>query len=275
MPLVQLAQDHRFAVLGVYHLNKSRSSDLLLRQEASAALTQITRAGLMLGHDPDDPEGERGGRRVLAVAWSNLSKPAPSIALAIEGKIVELDDGQFDTQPVAVVVGESDLTSGDLLTDHQEDDDRKSALDEAAEFLLTALSDGPKATKALKEAAAGAGISWPSVERAKRKLGTIEARKTGGMGTPWEWSLRDPASKTVKPVDGLTPDGVDGLSNSPVNTGDAAPAEPNAINVLTLTDLGSTAAAEHSRKPHDDQGKDPAELEFRTGAVGPWKFGAR
>jgi hypothetical protein len=71
--LNQIARTHGCAVLVVFHLNKGISTDPLLRHEGSAAFTQVVRGGLMLGHDPDDPDGEDGNQRVLAVSSSNLA----------------------------------------------------------------------------------------------------------------------------------------------------------------------------------------------------------
>ena len=38
----------------------------------------------MLGHDPDDPDGEDGSQRVLAVSSSNLAAIAPSLVYRID-----------------------------------------------------------------------------------------------------------------------------------------------------------------------------------------------
>ena len=75
--LNQIAREHHCAALVVLHLNKGASTDPLLRHEGSAAFTQVVRGGLMLGHDPDDPDGEDGRQRVLAVSSSNLAAIAP------------------------------------------------------------------------------------------------------------------------------------------------------------------------------------------------------
>jgi RecA-family ATPase len=78
-----IAREHGCAVLVIFHLNKGVSTDPLLRHEGSAAFTQVVRGGLMLGHDPDDPDGEDGNQRVLAVSSTNLAAIAPSIVYRI------------------------------------------------------------------------------------------------------------------------------------------------------------------------------------------------
>ena len=82
--LNQIAREHGCAVLAIFHLNKGPRTDPLLRHEGSAAFTQVVRGGLMLGHDPDDPDGEDGSQRVLAVSSSNLAAIAPSLVYRID-----------------------------------------------------------------------------------------------------------------------------------------------------------------------------------------------
>jgi hypothetical protein len=78
-----IAREHGCAVLVIFHLNKGVSTDPLLCHEGSAAFTQVVRGGLMLGHDPDDPDGEDGNQRVLAVLSTNLAAIAPSLVYRI------------------------------------------------------------------------------------------------------------------------------------------------------------------------------------------------
>ena len=92
--LNQIARENGCAVLVIFHLNKGVSTDPLLRHEGSAAFTQIVRGGLMLGHDPDDPDGEEGRQRVLAVSSSNLAAIAPSLVYEITTATVMGDTGE-------------------------------------------------------------------------------------------------------------------------------------------------------------------------------------
>ncbi len=103
------------AIFVVIHLNKGSSTDPLLRHEGSAAFTQIIRGAMLLGHDPNDPDGEAGSRRVLATTSSNLAKLAPSLVYEI--KQATVDDWTGAPIPTADIthVGQSDATGHDLL----------------------------------------------------------------------------------------------------------------------------------------------------------------
>ena len=95
-------------------------------------------------------------------------------------------------------------------------------LGEAKAFLADMLSNGPLPQKAVKGEAAGAGLSWATIRRAKEALGA-EARKTG-MDGGWEWALPPRCSRnpedaqqnnvgTFDKVEHLHSDGVPLLSN--------------------------------------------------------------
>jgi len=181
-----IARDRGCAVLTIFHLNKGISTDPLLRHEGSAAFTQIVRAGLMLGFDPEDPEGEEGYQRVLAVSASNLSRLATSLVYRIEGATVEGDTGEPITTARMYHVGESRAASHDLLG-CREDDEARADRDEATEFLRSELADGPRLAAEIRSAAETAGVGPGALKRAKRKL-RIESAKAGMKGG-WTWGF--------------------------------------------------------------------------------------
>jgi putative DNA primase/helicase len=59
--------------------------------------------------------------------------------------------------------------------------------DEAADFLRSALGSGPMPVSQLKDDAAGIGLAWRTIRRAKERLG-VRATKTG-MDAGWVWEL--------------------------------------------------------------------------------------
>jgi putative DNA primase/helicase len=147
---------------------------------------RLFRGLLLLGHDPEDPEGENGDRRVLATTSSNLAKLTPSLAYEIASAGVMGDTGEQINTAQIELVGESEANGHDLLK-HREPGERTER-DEAADFLLAELADGPRPVKELKAEAKNAGITEITLQRAKSKLG-IKASKTGYQGA-WTWSLR-------------------------------------------------------------------------------------
>ena len=122
---------------------------------------------MLLGHDPNDPKAERGSRRVLAVSSSNLAQLAPSLLYEIRTATVRGDTGEEIVTAEIACVGESDATGHDLLGSH--DNKEPSALDDAVDFLVRELAEGPRPSVDVKEAAAEAGISEKTLYRAKKQ----------------------------------------------------------------------------------------------------------
>ncbi len=218
-PLARMADLHGLAIVAVIHLNKSESTDSLARVSGSVGFAAAARSVLILGRDPDDPDGERGNRRVLAHAKCNLAPLAPSLQLRIEPRIIEGHDGTPIETSRLTVIGQSDRTAGDLLG-QPVNSDELTARGEAREFLRTELADGPVAAKRLEATAKAADLSWRTVQRAKKQAG-VRSRK---VGTEWMWELANTATSTDNPLGGLVV--VGGLD--PAKTAnDAKDASPN------------------------------------------------
>jgi putative DNA primase/helicase len=126
-------------------------------------------------------EGE--DRRVLARSKSNIGP----------------DEGGFEyhleqSEPVPgihasyVAWGSSVAGSArELLSDPSEQDDEKeSAKDAAADFLMQVLGNDVVPTKSIEAEAKEAGISWATLRRASDALGVKKRRGEGGK---WYWSL--------------------------------------------------------------------------------------
>jgi hypothetical protein len=247
--LNQVAREHGCAVLSVFHLNKGASTDPLLRISGSGAFTQIVRSQLMLGPDPEDPDGEDGSQRVLALVKKNLAPTGvKSLVYRIEGQMVGGDTGEPIGTPRMVFMGESETSGRDLLQGF--DDNDRSERDDACDFLEAELTGGPRPTKEIKAAARDAGISESTLKRAKGQLGVVAERigTEGRGGGFWQWSLRRPP--TVGPLHSNEGDPLNdsapaaGLQvaphlNGPLNDGEtlnahgAACADPGACIIKT------------------------------------------
>jgi hypothetical protein len=180
-PLHRLAERQGCAVLVVAHLNKGRGGDPLYRAGGSIGIPAAVRSALLLARDPDDPEGERGTRRVLAHVKCNVAKQAESLACEVQG--VELGDGM--TTAKLVITGTSATTATELLdaaTANERDDN-----DEAVDFLRAVLAPGSRAAQEVRQAAKDAGIGPGALKRAKRVL-RVESQKQGMHGV-WTWTL--------------------------------------------------------------------------------------
>ena len=184
-PLARLAEDADAAVVVVVHLNKSTLAHVLARVAGSVGFVAAARSVLLLGPDPEDPEGPT---RILAHAKCNLGPLAPALRLRVEGReVVRDDDGT--TIPISGIAwcGEAPgVTAQDLVTPESAED--HDATDHAIEILEDLLAGGPVKSKEIQKALRGVGIGRRAGDAAKRRLG-LKKRKVGFTGSHWGWGL--------------------------------------------------------------------------------------
>lgn len=205
-PLAEIAEEHRLAIVCVIHLNKGDTTDVLARVSGSVGFTAAARSVLVFGPDTDDPEGESGNQRVIAHAKCNVGPKAPSLRAEIVGALIDTPTGPIQTSRLCFH-GETKQTARELLAQPASREEL-TAREEAAQFLLEHLADGPVASKRLRTLAEQAGISWPTTERAKQRL-PIRARKTAN-GWTWELTATEALSDGVGGVDGVGDQGHQG-----------------------------------------------------------------
>jgi AAA domain len=184
-PLAALAARRRFSSLAVVHLNRRSDTDVLNRITGSAGYGGSARSILTFGRHP-----ENDAQRVVA-AEGNWQKETQSELFELREVIVFPDaDPDEQTQPALVHIGVTDLGSSDLIDKF---DDDRSALEDAKDYLLGELALGPVPVADLRRGAEANGLSWPTIERAKKLLG-VEARRISTAGGArgsgrWEWFL--------------------------------------------------------------------------------------
>jgi hypothetical protein len=170
-PVKIMAEDTGAAVAIVRHPTKDSDKKALYRGGGSIGIIGVARSGLLVAKHPEDES-----RRVLAPIKGNLSKPAPSL----EFELAEADNGA-----VKVEWGEETTLRADALLAALASPKKRSALDEAKEFVLESLKDRAVLSTRLEEEAQSAGISEATLRRAKVDLGIV-AKKSGKGG--W-WSV--------------------------------------------------------------------------------------
>ncbi|VWD62926.1 topoisomerase [Burkholderia lata] len=203
--LVDMASAHRCCVLGISHFAKgTKGSSPAERVIGSQAFVALARMVLVAGKD------EAAERRILARAKSNIAPDDGGVAYSLE---MAETDGITASRVVwgALIDG----SARDILGDVERDDEDRTGLDDACEFLAGLLSDGPVRTKVLKADADGAGFNWKMMQRAASKL-DVEKRKVG-MKEGWEWALaketapeedtKNPTLYTVSPSGSHVPFG--------------------------------------------------------------------
>lgn len=230
-PLHRLAEQRGCAALVVGHLNKARGSAALYRSGGSVGIPAAARSALLLARDPDDPDGDLGGRRVLAHIKCNVAKQAESLAC-------EVQEAQLGDESVVSLkfTGTSSITVADLLDSPTGEE--RTERDEAVDFLRAELADGPRAVKELKRSATEVGIAWRTIERAKSAVG-VETRRVGGAAERghWEWLLTPPS---VYPSGG-------GVSKTRIDKPDTTGADPK---TASNEDMAVLLGVE----PYDDGG---------------------
>jgi RecA-family ATPase len=182
LPLKAVAEKTGAAVVVVAHLNKGNSNDPLHRLGGSIGLPAAARSVLLLGRDPDDPEGVEGERRVLAHVKTNIGPKAASVAFRIE----EIQVGSGSAGKI-VQTGYSPHSGEDLL--REEEPGRGSKRTAAIAFLLDRLAPGPQRVGDLQETAASHQISVTTLRRAKTELRIVSTKNDFDGG--WLWSLPD------------------------------------------------------------------------------------
>jgi putative DNA primase/helicase len=179
----------------VRHIGKALRSKALHAGLGSIDIAANMRSVLYLAKDPENPL-----RRILAHSKSNNARLGPSMAylLTTITQAYSMNDGEEITieAPRVDWDGRSPLTADDLNAPlAQENEEEKTALDEARDFLRELLQDAPVFSKDVAKAAKEAGMAWATVRRAKALEG-VKVRKQEGHGeaAPWEWYMPDDPS---------------------------------------------------------------------------------
>jgi hypothetical protein len=141
------------AVLIVRHLNKGAEGNPLYRGGGSIGIIGAARCGLLVATDPDD---NTMASRILAVTKSNLGPQPVSLRYAIE---------QHADSVRVKWCGESTHRASTLLA-MPTDNDGRSAVEEAGEFLRSLLEDGHmKATEVQRKVGRPDSRSGPLIEQ--------------------------------------------------------------------------------------------------------------
>ena len=182
-PLAALAESTGAAILGIGHLNKSPSTDVLTRLVGSVAFGAAARSVLLFGEDPNAAEG--APERLLIHAKCNLGPRAVASRLKVEGRTITTEGEKIETSGIAWLGEDATATAARVLGGRQE----SSSLDVATDFLREVLTDGPLPSSEVKALATDEDITERTLKRAKKKLG-IESQKKGfDAGSAVLWSL--------------------------------------------------------------------------------------
>ncbi len=165
-PLKMLAEKHGVAIVCIRHLTKATGGRAVYRGQGSIGFTGAARVVHLVGTNPED-----FSQKVISCSKTNLSEYPPSLAFQIQGKEV-LWNGKVEI-------------SADALLAPALDNEDKSALDEAKDFLLDVLSDGATPQREVMKEARKNGIAEKTLRRAKDAL-KVKAKKGS---KEWTWKM--------------------------------------------------------------------------------------
>ena len=178
-PLVDLANEYKFAVLGITHFSKGSSgsgpADRIIGSQAFTALARMAWVA---------SKREEEGDCILVRAKSNNSILEGGVKYQIESETV-LDS--IETTKT-VWLGTIEGTARELLNEAENTEGHSSAFEEAKDFLIDLLSPVESmSSKEVKQHCKDAAISWRTIERASSELKIKKSRPQGE--TTWHWKL--------------------------------------------------------------------------------------
>ncbi|MCM2291430.1 AAA family ATPase [Allorhizobium sp. BGMRC 0089] len=171
--LKEIAEESGTAILLVRHLTKTKRDKAIYQGMGSMDVIGAARSAFLVTVHPDYPD-----QRLMLHVKHNIAERGQSWAY-------ELKKENEDAMPVLNWIGPSHITVDDLMVG--EEGGRKSAMDEAKDFLKAELKDRSQSATELLKKAEGRQISKRTLDRAREEIGVI-ARK---RGKEWVWSLPD------------------------------------------------------------------------------------
>ena len=232
--VVDFASRHGCAVLGISHFNKGGAgSNPLERVTGSQAFGALARLVWVAAKD------ENTDSRVLARAKSNIGPDDGGIAYHLD--VTSTVDGIEASRVMwgDTIEGSAREILGTVDADVEDPPDESANLSqfERARCFLYDLLTPFASTREIQAAAKAEGISWTSMERAK-KAEIAEGRRIVAKksGNGWGWLLEDyeaPASPVgTDSLDTRSVDGLDGLAAKPCPVRDSEEnSRPSSENV--------------------------------------------
>jgi hypothetical protein len=193
-PVGEMAARLRVAVVYVTHKSKGKGNSAINSAIGSVGFTGVARSAFMVEKDPDDKD-----RRLFLQIKNNIAKDPGGLAFRIGQHMLPggiIGSAIFwDSERVS-------CTADEILAANENASERP-AQTEAVDFLRDILRHGPLPAKDVESEAKDAGISWRTVNRAKKTLKVVAERKAesgDGLGPSgrWYWSLPGDASSASK-----------------------------------------------------------------------------
>jgi hypothetical protein len=176
-PLTKLAERYGVALVCIRHLTKSQRDLAIFRGQGSIGYTGAARAEHLIATHSENKQ-----QRFMVCIKNNLVAKPPPIS--------------FEVSQDRFLWGDICNMSADALLAPAGRGGGHPALDDAVEFLESALANGGRDVAELHEEAEANGISKRTLNRAKKELG-IEAQKQKGFGAEGGWLWQLPSAEDV------------------------------------------------------------------------------
>jgi hypothetical protein len=180
-PLAAFADRTGIAVVVLRHLNKMTGGEVKYRGQGTIGFIGIARSGLIVATDPDDST-----RNLIASSKSNLGPVPPTLAY----RLVNCENGMARVQWEGVSAHTAQTVMAQPM-----DDEEKSAVGEAMDWLRELLANGRVFSKDAQKQAREAGIADRTLRRAREALGVVPQKSHMTDGA-WVWEL--PLTKLAK-----------------------------------------------------------------------------
>jgi hypothetical protein len=180
-PLSNMAAKFGAAVVCVSHFNKTSGGEALMKITGSLAFVAAARAAFVVVKDPEDE-----CRRLFLAMKNNLGSDQGGLAFTVQSAQVTCLTGTIETSRVVWDAAPVTMTADQAIAAQGDQEDR-SELADAIEFLRQELAGGGVLSRQLRKAADGGGLAWRTVQRAKRALGVVSNKQ--GMQGGWLWRL--------------------------------------------------------------------------------------
>lgn len=176
MPLSTLAQETGAMILLIVHLNKRTDGGAQQRFSGSTAWTAAPRVGFMVLEDPLSKQ------RFMLPVKNNIGDDRLGYEYHIAEKLVQYGGQTFKSSYI-VWDQTTNRSVSELMAPPKAS--KVTVVDDAKSFLEDELANGPLPVEKIISLAKAAGVSWPSVNRAKKDM-PISSSK---VGDGWIWTL--------------------------------------------------------------------------------------
>ena len=178
-PLVEMAERMGVAIIGIFHLNKAATLDIIYRVQGSVGFVGQARGTWCVLDDPDVPE-----RRLMLKIKNNLArKDISGLAFTIR----EVDGRpKLEWEPDPILVDIRQVIGG--FQNIKRRGPKGEKLERATKLIDEMLADGARPMRDVETCAHAARISTSTLRDAANKRGVVPKKDEQYQGKVW-WSL--------------------------------------------------------------------------------------